>query len=104
MRSIIEEISEAERRADEIRQQAVLKAREDISFAQSDAEAALSDADRTGREATREALLAAERDGDAIAQTILDRMNGEAEQLCAAAEAHTEEAVQYLLKKVTAKP
>lgn len=101
MRSIIDEIAEAERRADEIRAAAVQKSREAISYAQSDAETALADADMAERAQTRSALAEAETDGDAIAQDILARMEREADEACRAAETRSSEAVAYLLKKVT---
>lgn len=101
MRSIIDEISAAEREAEEIRQQAAAAAREAISFAQADAETALSDADIAERDKTREALAKAEREGDAIAQQILLSMEQEADTLCAGARERSAEAVTYLVKRVT---
>lgn len=101
MRSIIDEIAAAEREADEIRQQAAARAREAISFAQADAETALSDAEIVERDKTREALLAAERDGDAVAQQILFSMEQEADALCQSACERAADAVAYLVKRVT---
>lgn len=101
MHSIIDEIAEAEKQAEEIRQQAAAQARESISFAQADAATALSDAEIAERDKTRAALLQAEQDGDALAQTILSDMAKEADELCARARERSAEAVSYLVKKVT---
>ncbi len=101
MKSIIEEIAAAEQKADEIRQQAASEAREAVSFAQSDAEAALADADADERNITREALLQAEHDGDAAAREILNRMEREADTLCDKARKLTGDAAAYLVKRVT---
>lgn len=101
MHSIIDEIAAAEQQAEDIRQQAAAKAREAIGFAQADAEAALTDADISEREKTREALAQAEKDGDAAAQALLLQMEKEAEALCKTARERSEDAVAYLIKKVT---
>lgn len=101
MQSIIDEIAAAEQQADEIRQQAAVQARETLSFAQSDAETMLSDTDIAERDKTREALVAAEREGGEAAQEILQGMKREADALCEKARERTADAVTYLVKRVT---
>lgn len=101
MRSIIDEIAIAEQQAEEIRQQAAVKAREAIGFAQADAAAALADADIAEREKTREALDRAGRDGDAAASALLQAMEQEADAVCEKARQRADDAIAYLMKKVT---
>ncbi|MDO4573008.1 MAG: hypothetical protein Q4C13_06530 [Clostridia bacterium] len=101
MRSIMEEIAEAERQAEEIRQNAAAEAREAIGFAHADAETVLSELDISEREKLREALIGAERNGEAAAQEILSGMERETAEACARARDRIDEAVTYLIKRVT---
>lgn len=100
MRSIIDEIADAESAAEQRRQDAQIEAREQIVQARLGAEKRLADAETRERDATREALLEADREGGALAASILTEMDAEAEQQCAAAADRLDQAVAYLLKKV----
>lgn len=100
MRSIIDEIAAAERQADEIRSQAAADARDRIAKANEAATAALAALDNAERDKTREALAAAERDGEAEAERMRQGMEAEAAALCAAAQTRMDGAKDYLLQRV----
>lgn len=100
MRSIIDEIAAAEQQADEIRLAAAASAREQIALANERAAKALSELDKAEREKTREALVAAERDGEIAATRMREDMAAEATKLCAEAEGRIDVAGNYLLQRV----
>ncbi len=100
MRSIIDEIAQAEGQADEIRRQAVAAGRERIAAVREESEKALAAMDETERDALRDALETAEREGEAEAKTLLASLHQEADALCARAEARLDDTVDYLLNRV----
>lgn len=100
MRSIIEEIAEAEARAEEIRSEAAQKAREQIAAATEAAEIAAAKQEETERVNTRAALSQAEQDGAEIARELTAKMANEADALCREAESRMGACVANLLKKV----
>ena len=100
MHSIINEIAQAEQQADEIRVRAAADAREQIAKANEQAVEALTAFDNAEREKTREALSAAERDGEAEAARMRREMEAEANALCEEASTRIDAAKDYLLQKV----
>lgn len=100
MRSIIDEIAAAETQADEIRQNAVVAARELMLEKKNAADAAYAAQEGVEREKTRTALEQAENEGAALTKTILADLAETADQQCAAAAEKLPEAVAYLMKKV----
>ena len=70
MRSVIEEIATAEQQAEEIRQGAVLQARELTQKAKEDALAALSQLDRDARADMQSALEAAKQEGESLSSFV----------------------------------
>lgn len=100
MRSIIDEIAEAEKQADEIRATAVNQGREQIAAANGAAAKALEELEASEREKTRQALMDAEQQGEQAAQEMKRRMSQEADTLCKNAEAHLTETVDELMNKV----
>lgn len=100
MRSIIEEIAEAEQQADEIRAGAAANARDQIAAARVEAEKALEALDVSEREQTRAALEQAEKDGEAISREMAASMEQDADALTAQARSRMDAVVNYLLDKV----
>lgn len=100
MRSIIDEIANAETEAEKLRADAVAAARERVVQAKNDAEKRLNHAETNEREKTRKALEDADREGNALSESILADMRAEAEKQCAAADGKMDGAVSYLLEKV----
>ena len=100
MRSIIGEIENAEARAEEIRLSAAAESREIIASARDDAERALSQLDEQERVETASALEVASKEGEAIADSMLQKMSAEADQLCVAARDKLDNAVKYLIDRV----
>ena len=99
MRSIIEEIAQAEDRAEQIHAEAAGKARELVAAARDGAAHALEAAEAEGQEKTRQALSAAEAAGEAEAKHTLADMEQEADALCARAVERLPKTVQYLVEK-----
>lgn len=100
MRSIIEEIANAETQADSIRQGAASEARELIQTTKTELEKAQSALEMREREATRIRLAEAEQEGQALVEEMLRELSGSADAQCAAARERLDEAAAYLLKKV----
>ncbi|MEG1524228.1 MAG: hypothetical protein RRZ24_02365 [Clostridia bacterium] len=100
MRSIIEEIAEAELKAEEIRSSAVTKARDAIATAKEQAEKECATLIVNEREKTRDALEKSERNGEQITREMTEAMAHEADALCLKATACMSKTVDYLLKKV----
>ncbi len=100
MRSIIDEIATAEERAEQIRQGAAVGARERISKAREEGEAALANLALEERAKTEAELKLAQKQGEQIAAQELATMAREADALCARAADRVDNAVTYLLDKV----
>ena len=100
MRSIIDEIAQAEQQADEIRASAAAKSREQVLAAAEEAERALAHLDAQAREELRAVLEKAERDGEALSKRLSGGFEAEADALCAQAEGRVRMAIDYLLKRV----
>ncbi len=100
MRSIIEEISAAEARADEIRAEAAQTSREKIAAAHEAAERAWKTLDERERENTAAALRQAQLDSETISADVTNAMGQEADAVCEKARERVEDAVIYLLNKV----
>lgn len=100
MRSIIDEIAKAEDRAEQIRQDAAVKAREAAAGAKDEAEKALAALDAQERKKTESALKQAQDQGEKTAQETLAGMEREADELCARAEGKLGGAVRYLVDRV----
>lgn len=100
MRSIIDEIAEAESTAERMRQDALTDARERILQARNDAEKRLSAAESEERNCTRKALEEADQKGSELTAVILADLEGAANAQCEAADGKTDQAVAYLLGKV----
>ncbi len=86
MRSIIEEIADAERRAEEIVKTAAVQSRDLLVQTREQAEQALVRADAEEKSLTEEALLQASARGEAQAAETLARMEQEADGLCGQSE------------------
>lgn len=100
MRSIIEEISAAEARADEIRAEAAQTSREEIAAAHEAAERAWKALDERERENTAAALRQAQIDSETISEDVTNAMGQETDSVCEKARERVEDAVTYLLNKV----
>ena len=100
MHSIILEIAQAEQQADEIRARAAANARELVAKANEQAGEALTALENEEREKVREALAAAERDGEEEAARMRKDMEAEASALCEIAGKRMDAAKNYLLQKV----
>lgn len=101
MRSVIEEIAQAEQQAEEIRQSAALQARELTLKAKQNAEQALSKLESDARAELLLELETAKRQGEQISNELLAQMAKEAEEACNLAGSRVNQAVSYLLDKVT---
>lgn len=100
MRSIIDEIAQAEAQAEQIRQDAAVSARELLQKARVDAEQGLQSLNDEEREKTRRALEQAELEGRDIAAEIQKQLSDEADAQCEAARGRLGDAVNYLMRKV----
>ena len=101
MRSVIEEIAQAEQQAEEIRQSAAVQARELTQKARQDAVESLAKLESDERVALASALETAKQQGEQISGELLKQMEREADAVCKAASAKLDQAVSYLLNKVT---
>ena len=101
MRSVIEEIAAAEQQAEEIRQNAAVQARELTLKAKEDAQQALSKLESDARNALQAELETAKQQGERLSAGLLAQLEQEADAVCAAANARLDDAVSYLLNKVT---
>lgn len=101
MRSVIEEIALAEQQAEEIRQSAAVQARELTQKAKQDAVEALAKLENEERAALSGALETAKQQGERISKDLLDQMEQESDAICKAASTKLDQAVSYLLDKVT---
>ena len=96
MRSIIEEIANAETQSENIRQQAGDLLQSTRTAIQEE-QAAL---EQRERDLTRARLAEAEASAGALADEMLQKLGSEADEQCAAARARLDEAAAYLLGKV----
>ena len=101
MRSVIEEIANAEQQAEEIRQNAALQARERTLQAKDDAQKALSRLEEEARETLQAELDKAKLEGERLSGTMLAQLEQEADALCSGANTRLDKAVSYLVDKVT---
>jgi vacuolar-type H+-ATPase subunit H len=101
MRSVIEEIAAAEQQAEEIRQNAAVQARELTLKAKDDAQQALSKLESDARASLHAELETAKLQGERLSADLLARLEQDADAVCGAAEAKLDQAVAYLLDKVT---
>ena len=99
MRSIIEEIAQSEDRAEQIRAEAAVTARERVAAARENAAQTLAKEETEEAEKTRLALEKAEAAGEAMAKEMLAKMECEADELCARASERVGGTVQYLVEK-----
>lgn len=100
MRSIIEEIADAERRAEEIVKAAAVQNRELLTQTREQAEQALASAEAEEKSLTEQALRMASAQGEAEAAETLAAMEREADGLCIKAKSKLGGAVSYLVNKV----
>lgn len=100
MRSIIDEIAQAEKQADEIRQSAVADGRDRIAAAVEASKRALETLDETERKKTQQALADAEAEGEKMADGMKRTIEQDADALCKNAEAHLDDTVRALMDKV----
>ena len=100
MRSIIDEIAQAESQADQIRQEAAAASRELMQKSRAEAEQALVNLEAEERETTRLALEKAEQDGKALAESIEKELSDAADAQCETARGRLDSAVNYLMQKV----
>ena len=99
MRSIIEEIAQSEDRAEQIRSEAAVTARERVAAARENVARTLAKEETEEAEKTRLALEKAEAAGEAMAKEMLAKMECEADELCARASERVGGTVQYLVEK-----
>ena len=99
MRSIIEEIAQSEDRAEQIRSEAAVTARERVAAARENAARTLAKEETEEAEKTRLALEKAEAASEAMAKEMLAKMECEADELCARASERVGGTVQYLVEK-----
>ena len=102
MTSIMEQIAEAEQKADAILEDATRTARERITKAKSDADDALAGADEAARKRLAEALQAAQQEGERIADEVTAKAKAETEEIHAKAVQHVPEAVASLMERIEA--
>ena len=96
----IDEIAQAELRAEEIRTSASQSARDALAAAKAEAAERLAAQEKDEREKTLAALAQAELEGEALGRSLRAEMEQAAESQCASAEKRISEAVDYLVKKV----
>lgn len=100
MRSMIEQVTEAEARAASIRQDAAAAAREAVAAAQAKVEETLAAQAQAARTALRQACEQAEVQGRALAENIFKERDQQAQAQCAKARERLPQAVEYLLGRV----
>lgn len=100
MRSIIDEIAQAEAEADRIRSEAALNAKEIIQRAHRQSEENDKVFEQEERESLRDALNNAEIKGAELAKDISVSAKAAAEQVCEKAAAKLPGAVDYIVGKV----
>ena len=101
MRSVIEEIANAEQQAEEIRQNAAIQARERTLQAKEDAQKALSRLEEEARETLQAELDKAKLEGERLSGNMLAQLEQEADALCKSANERLDKAVSYPVDKVT---
>jgi len=101
MRSVIEEIALAEQQVEEIRQSAAVQARELTQKAKQDAVEALAKLENEERISLSNALETAKQQGERLSKELLDQMEQESDAVCKTASVKLDQAVSYLLDKVT---
>ena len=102
MTSIMERIADAEKQADAILEEANRTARERVTQARNDAEAALAAADEAQRRQTAEALQRAREEGERIAEQVTAEAKAETEALHDRAAVNVSEAVASLMERIEA--
>ncbi len=102
MEQIMDRIAAAESEAEAIRREAEANSRERIAQAKQDAETSLSLAGDAERAATKEALAKAAEEGESLAAKVAKEQAEQTTRQLAAADAHTAEAVAYLMERVEA--
>ena len=100
MRSMIDEIAQAEEKANQLKQDAGASARELMQQARQKAEEMQTRIGDEEREKTRQALEKAEADGKVLAAAIEKLIGDEASQQCEKAWQKMDDAIQLLLDKV----
>lgn len=100
MTSIMERIADAEKQADAILEEANRTARERVTQARNDAEAALAAADEAQRRQTAEALQRAREEGERIAEQVTAEAKAETEALHDRAAVNVSEAVASLMERI----
>lgn len=99
MRSIIEEIANAETQSENIRQQAAAEARDLLQSTRTAIQEEQAALEQRERDLTRARLVEAEASAGALADEMLQKLGSEADEQCAAARARLDEAAAYLLGK-----
>ena len=100
MDSMIDKIRAAEKRAEDIRAQAVTDARDMAARVREEAAERLAAAAESERQKTREALSKAEEDGKALSEQVLADARKIVAQEEAAARKNLSKAVAYLMERV----
>ena len=100
MTSIMARIADAEKQADAILEEANRTARERVTQAKNDAEAALAAADEAQRRQTAEALQRAREEGERIAEQVTAEAKAETEALHDRAAVNVSEAVASLMERI----
>lgn len=100
MHSIIEEITDVESKAEAIRQEAAVSARETIAAAQAEVERQRGMQAEFARTKLREAIQKAEAEGEALTKEILAQRAAETESICKTAEQKLPEAVKHLVGRI----
>ncbi|MDO4543894.1 MAG: hypothetical protein Q4C01_05005 [Clostridia bacterium] len=98
--NMIGEIANTEERAEQIRKDALLQGKELVNKTKADMEQRLKETDDREREKTKSALMQAEIDGKALAESILNEAITGIEKRRSAAEQRIPAAVDYLLERV----
>ena len=100
MTNIMERIAEAEQKADALLEDATRTARERITQAKNDAQEALAAADETERQRTADALIAAHKEGERIAEEVTAKAKAQTDAVHADAVSHIPEAVASLMERI----
>ncbi len=101
MRSVIDEIAAAERKADELRLAAAADAREAALKAREDAQKALTTLESEEHELMASETENAKLEGERLSGELLSRMEQDADTLCARAGERLGGAIAYIVDKVT---
>ena len=101
MRSVIDEIAAAEQKAEENRLSAAAEAREMTQKAREDAKAALAALEQAQRDEAQTQMEQVQKQGEVLSKEMLSKLEQDADEICARAQAKLPEAVAYLLNKVT---